>query len=192
MKKNLIKLIKICFFLIISIHNSLVDAQENVYIMKWSPNLISMPEKDLNTRKNSCTMLNIEFKFKINYPKFGLNFKNFNDRIENLIKISKVNKCDGYDIHLNKYGIFFNFNKFQVCFDIAEVYARQFRQELFLHQGFLSKKFVATLLKKVSLKRDAQILLFYREACSDFNEVAYNKWRDKINKELDSLSDYSN
>lgn len=153
MKNYTVMLIKFSLILVLSVHCSFIDAQTNLCEkVKWSPDLLSKLEKKFNMKEDSCSKVNIGFEFKVNYPKFGLNFKDFNSKIENLITISKSENCKGYDIFLNQ-------SKFQVFFNISEVYARKFRREIYLHKGVLNKRFVSSLYKKCHCKEMCSCLV---------------------------------
>jgi hypothetical protein len=155
---------------------------------RWSAEKkLTLNDFKIKTSDNSNQ--NIYSQFVISYSAKGFDFlkKNLNKNVENLFS-GNASWIDTSGLKSIDKQIEFQ----QTQFDLAEIYARKFRQQLFLKKWKITKGF--DILKKISNEIMAEFskarMNLIKETESGLNQKKIMLWKEKISKNLNELYEF--
>ncbi|WP_343330033.1 hypothetical protein [Polaribacter staleyi] len=155
---------------------------------RWSAEK-KLTSNDFKIKTSDNNNQNIYSQFVISYSAKGFDFlkKNLNKNVENLFS-GNASWIDTSRVKSIDQQIKFQ----QTQFDLAEIHARKFRQQLFLKKWKITKGF--DILKKISNEIMAEFsearMNLIKETESGLNQEKLMIWKEKISNELKGLYEF--
>ena len=181
------KKLKIILLFLLAANGSFSQPSKNNYIL-WS-SIRKLTATDFVIKTKNLQSNSSFAQFNIDYAVNGFDFmtKNFNKKVNNYF-IKSASWID------TTYDTVTSIKYQQTLFDIAEIYARYFRNELKKNRKKIAsgtnfiKEVNATIMSDFANRRIA----YDTETNSETDAVIQQQWQIQIKKELDELKDFSN
>ncbi|WP_158837902.1 hypothetical protein [Polaribacter sp. L3A8] len=155
---------------------------------RWSTDK-KLALNDFKIKTSDNNNQNVYSQFVISYSAKGFDFlkKNLNKNVENLFS-GNASWIDTSNVKNIDQQIEFQ----QMQFDLAEIHARKFRQQLFLKKWKITRGF--DILKKLSNKIMAEFseqrMILIKETEGGINQEKLLEWKEKISKDLKELYEF--
>ncbi|PQJ73727.1 hypothetical protein [Polaribacter butkevichii] len=155
---------------------------------RWSTDK-KLALNDFKIKTSDNNNQNVYSQFVISYSAKGFDFlkKNLNKNVENLFS-GNASWIDTSNVKNIDKQIEFQ----QMQFDLAEIHARKFRQQLFLKKWKITRGF--DILKKLSNKIMAEFseqrMILIKETEGGINKEKLLEWKEKISKDLKELYEF--
>jgi hypothetical protein len=176
----------LCLFATLLASTSLI-AQNNDNYIYWSANRkLTAADFAIKTSDGKAGTIAAQYYFSYEVNSFDFMTKNFNKKVHNCIIRSASWIDTTYDVKASlRYQ--------QTLFDLAEVYARHFRQDLKENRKKLAKgtEFVKELSTKAMTDFAKREVEYVSETQFGTNPVMQERWEGIIKMELDALKDFA-
>ena len=167
-------------------YTSFSQSEKNDYLAWSSTRKLTVNDFGIKIKDTQTNASYAQFIMGYQVNGFDMFAKNFNRKVQNNMIPSASWIGPAMDVAVTlQYQ--------QTLFDIAEVYARQFRKQLKINKRKFVKgtSFVKDLDASIMAAFTKRRLLYDLETTSGFDKIKQQQWEDQVQKELDELKMYS-